>query len=239
MSTTKKLIISSFILLVCLVIFDILLKNKYVFIGECAAITCYKPLTMWDRIVFVAIGIIGLLITMKLTTPKREVSILLSGLYTALVVAFSIFGNHLLEMPIEHWPHKYYPQPIDKATEINYCDKDLLGCWERTCYEASTDSVTFFSPLIEFMDDNMFDNGDTLFYYTYYLHHDTLTIHRPNNALQKYKVLGLTRDDFTVKLHSHEIFIDGPSDISDSITLHYKRLPNTYVAQKALPNNSL
>lgn len=160
-------------------------------------------------------------------------------LIIAFIIAFNIFGNHLLEMLTIHWPHECHPQPIEQIVENNYSDKDLLGCWERTYYEASSDSVTFLSPLIEFMEDNMFANGDTIFYYTYYLHHDTLTIHRPNNALQEYKVLGLTKNDFTVKLFSHEIFIDGPSDISDSVTLHYKRIPDTDVAKMVLPGSDL
>lgn len=240
MATSKAIMLRICILVLCIVIMFVLLDEKYVWIGECASICYYNPLTMWDRIVFAVIGIVGLLVTIKLTKPKRVGTILLSGLYVVIIIAFSIFGNQLMEMPTEHWPHEYHPQPIAKAAEINYSDKYLVGCWERTYYEASTDSVTFLSPLVEFSDDNMFANGDTLFYYTYHLQHDTLTIHRPNNAMQEYKILRLTSCDFTVKLIYDELFsYFGPSEITDSVTISFKRVPNTYVAKKPLPNIDL
>ncbi len=216
-----------------------ILGRHYVAIGECTEITYYKPLTLWDRIVFVAISVIALIVSIKLTKPKRVGTILLSVIYIVQTVAFSIFGDHLLEMPTKRWTQEYHLQPMESKVEINYSDKFLFGCWKRTYYEPSADSVTFLSPLIEFSDDNMFANGDTMFYYTYHLQQDTLTIHRPNNGYQEYKVLRLTRSDFTVKLISDEIFDIGPIGICDSITLSFKRVPITHVAKFSFPTSDL
>lgn len=122
MSKKKTIILASAILLICLALIGILLDKKYATVGDCAEIVYYKPLTMWDRIVFAVIGIIGLSISLKLAKPKRVGTILLSGLYTAIIIAFSIFGNQLLEMRTEHWPHEYHPQPIENKIEKYFSD---------------------------------------------------------------------------------------------------------------------
>lgn len=230
----KVMIFLSFILLALFI-----LSTHYVGIGECAAIVYYKPLTITDRCIFIVIALVGMLVSLLICKQKKKGIFILGSIYFVITLGLCVYGNQLLERRTIYWPHEYNPKPINNDDIVIYTDKDLMGCWERVSYKASSDSVTFLSPLIEFMDDNMFANGDTLFYYTYHLHHDTLTIHRPNNTLQEYKVLGLTKNDFTVKLLSHEIFVYQPSDISDSVTLHYKRTADTDVAQKALSRSDL
>lgn len=110
MAISKAIRIS--ILSLCIVIMLIILSYKYISEGDCAAIVYYEPLTIWDRVIFMAIGIVGLLASVKLTKPNRISTILLSGLFLAISLSFCIFGNQLLEMRTEYWPHEYHPQPI-------------------------------------------------------------------------------------------------------------------------------
>lgn len=204
-----------------------ILCTHYVAKGECAAIIYYKPINSVDIFLFMAIGVVWAFISVLICKPSRNVIIFLCVIYLTTSIILCVFGNTLLELRTEHWPHEYHPQPL--GSNINYTDADLIGCWERSYYKTSTDSVTFLTPIIEFEKDNIFANGDTTFYYIYHLHNDTLTIHRPNNALQEYKVLIMDVNTFTVKLLSHEIFIVGPYEVSDSIILSFRRVENITV----------
>lgn len=103
----------------------LILNAHYVAVGECAAIVYYKPLTIWDRIVFVVIGIACIIFSVKAVKPKRASMIVLCGAYIAIISVFSIFGNQLLEMRKEYWPHEYHPQPIDSTQGTIFHDKDL------------------------------------------------------------------------------------------------------------------
>lgn len=88
------------------------LCRKYITEGECAAITYYTPLTIWDRIIYVAISLIGLLISIKINKPTKAGLFLLSVIYLAISIIFSLFGNQILEMRTEQWPHEYHVQPL-------------------------------------------------------------------------------------------------------------------------------
>lgn len=221
------------VLIFCLIIMHIFLESHYVAVGECAAISYYKPLAHWDRLLFIVIGITALFISIKIAKPSKYYIILLSVIYTVIIVSYSIFGNQLLGMTIKDWPHEYRPHSIGSDNIAHYTDNDLVGFWERIYCEESSDSVTFLAPAIEFDNDNIFANGDPTYDYTYYVHHDTLTIHRPNNAIQEYKILVVGTNTLIVKLLLHEIFVDGFYEVSDSIIISFRRVDNITVPKKS------
>lgn len=100
------------ILILYLIIMEIIISSHYVAIGECASITYYKPLVLCDRLLFIVIGITALFISIKIAKPSKYCIILLSVIYTVFIVSYSIFGNQLLGMITEDWPHEYHPQPL-------------------------------------------------------------------------------------------------------------------------------
>lgn len=233
MSRIKIHFIQISIFIIFMIIVDNILSSHYVAIGECASITYYKPLVLCDRLLFIVIGITALFISIKIAKPSKYYIILLSVIYTVLIVSYSIFGNQLLGMIIKDWPHEYRPHSIGSDNIAHYTDNDLVGFWERIYCEESSDSVTFLTPAIEFDNDNIFANGDTTYDYTYYVHHDTLTIHRPNNAIQEYKILVVGTNTLIVKLLLHEIFVDGFYEVSDSIIISFRRVDNITVPKKS------
>ena len=52
MSKVRTGLVQFSILIICLIIMEALLERHYVEIGECAVILYYKPLTLWDRLIF-------------------------------------------------------------------------------------------------------------------------------------------------------------------------------------------
>lgn len=90
----------------------LILNTHYVTIGECVAIVYYIPLTAMDKLLFVIIGCMGLLISIKISNPNKPFVILLIGVYFAITFILCAFSNELLGLREEYWPHEYHPQPI-------------------------------------------------------------------------------------------------------------------------------
>lgn len=90
----------------------VILTSHYVSIGDCAVVVYYKPLTAIDRLLFVIIGFIGLLTSIKISKPNMLFIILLIGVYLAFTFILCVLGDELLELRTEYWPHEYHPQPL-------------------------------------------------------------------------------------------------------------------------------
>ncbi|MCM1294807.1 MAG: hypothetical protein NC311_04595 [Muribaculaceae bacterium] len=133
----------------------VILCTHYVAKGECAAIIYYRPITSVDIFLFIAIGVVWAFISVFIGKPNRIVTIFIWGIYLTITIFLCIFGNDLLELRTEHWPHEYHPQPIGSNTNYKYTYEDLVGYWERSDNMASTDSVTFIAPIIEFDEENI------------------------------------------------------------------------------------
>lgn len=89
------------------------LHSKYVAVGECASIVYYTPITIFDRMVIIGIGVISsalfsLLSRDRSTTPTK-VTI---SIYMLMVIAIDIFGNDIPSMREIDWPTKYHPKPL-------------------------------------------------------------------------------------------------------------------------------
>lgn len=88
------------------------LSEKYIYEGECVSITYYAPLTIWDRALFISTCIIGLFASVRFTKAQWGSIVLLSVIYILVCMTFCLYGNNILEMNTEYWPHEYHSKPI-------------------------------------------------------------------------------------------------------------------------------
>ena len=84
--------------------------------GSCAARYYYVPLTDWDRVLFVLIGIItGSLVCYWLHRRNYRNKVILSIAFMAFMTPalhYAFNGNEIMASHKEHWPNEYYLQPV-------------------------------------------------------------------------------------------------------------------------------
>lgn len=108
-----KFVYNLIILGLFFVIIGLFLDSHYLWFGECAAIAYYKPLTITDRVLLCIVGTISLLVSIKITKPRRLGIIILCGLYFVCTIGLCLYGNDILGMRKEYWPHEYHVQSIE------------------------------------------------------------------------------------------------------------------------------
>lgn len=99
----------------------IALGSHYVSVGECAAITYYYPLSWWERVGIILIGIIAIIISLRLI-PKnmknRKIMLtVISLIYVLSIGLYVVFGNEILGASAMDWLHHY------KVNSIAYSSK--------------------------------------------------------------------------------------------------------------------
>ena len=98
----------------------LVLSTKYVTVGQCAVTTYYKPIDVWDILLFSVITGAGFFISAyAIGRPNLKERAIMAVLYGVLLCLVSLFGNDLLGSRTIDWPQEYKVQSITESCVSN------------------------------------------------------------------------------------------------------------------------
>lgn len=110
---TREIAIKLMIFIAVVIGLVLTLNMNYVTVGQCAVTTYYKPIDVWNILLFSVITGAGFFISVyEIGRPNLKERAIMAVLYGGLLCLVTLFGNDVLGSRTIDWPQEYKVQPI-------------------------------------------------------------------------------------------------------------------------------
>ena len=113
----RTIVIKLLIFIAVVVALALTLSTNYVSVGQCAVTTYYKPIDIWNILLFSVITGAGFFISAyTIGSSKLKERVIMAVLYAGLLCLVTLFGNDILGSRTIDWPQEYKVQPIKDSS---------------------------------------------------------------------------------------------------------------------------